>query len=95
MLTLSSIVVASSDQVSRDLEGEVVILNLQTGTYFGLNGVGSRIWDLIQQPCAVSHVHDTLLKEYNVEPDACARDLLALLEQLTARGLIEVREPAS
>lgn len=92
MINASTIVVIAPDQVSRDLDGEVIVLNLNTGTYYGLNGVGSRIWDLIQQPRVVSQLHHTLLEEYDVAADQCEKDLLSLLEDLAARGLIEVRE---
>jgi hypothetical protein len=86
----SSIVVASKDQISSDLAGEAVILNLKSGVYFGLNEVGAKIWTLIQQPRAVRDLRDALLAEYEVEPDVCNRDLLQLLQDLKVADLIEV-----
>ena len=87
-----SVVVASKDQVSCDLQGEAAILNLKNGIYYGLDPVGARIWDLIQEPRAVSGVRDALLEEYEVAPDDCERDLVVLLEELAAHGLVEVRD---
>jgi len=84
-------VVASDDQISRDLDGEAVILNMKSGVYCGLNEVGARIWQLIQKPMSVTHIRDTLLEEYNVESDLCKKDLLALLQKLTDHGLIEIK----
>jgi Coenzyme PQQ synthesis protein D (PqqD) len=92
MISNTSIVVASGDQISSDLAGEVVMLNLKNGTYYGLDDVGARIWSLIQEPRAVAAVRDTILQEYDVEPDRCERDLLALLDELAAAELIEVRD---
>ncbi|MDF5728083.1 MAG: PqqD family peptide modification chaperone [Rhizonema sp. PD38] len=86
----SSIVVAASNQISSDLGGEAVVLNLQSGVYHGLNEVGARIWDLIQQPKSVLDVKQRLLSEYEVEPEVCTLDLLALLHTLEVAGLIEV-----
>ncbi len=91
---MSSSVVATSEQASSDLEGEAVILNLKSGAYYGLNAVGASIWNLIQQPRTVSEIRDTLLAEYEVDSEQCDRELLALLQQLEAEGLIEVKDEA-
>ena len=88
-IVMTSVVVATRDQVSSDLGGEAVILHLGNGVYYSLNGSGSRIWSLIQQPSIVEGVYTTLLAEYEVEPRVCERELLRLLETLNAQGLIE------
>ena len=82
-----SILVVSKDQVSADLAGESVILNLKDGVYYGLNAVGSRIWNLFQEPKCVSEIRDVLMTEYKVEPDQCERELLTLLEEMVAKRL--------
>lgn len=86
----SSIVVAVQEQISSDLAGEAVILNLKSGVYFGLNEVGAKIWSLIQQPQSIQGLRDALLAEYDVEPEICDRDLLQLIQDLKAADLIEV-----
>jgi hypothetical protein len=94
-IDLDSIVVVSSDQVSGDLqEGNLAILNLKDGVYYGLNPVGSRIWSLLQDPKSVAEIRDTLLAEYNVETDVCTRELIDLLSHLSSRQLIEVNAAA-
>jgi len=87
----SSTVVAPKDQVSSDLGGEVAILDLKAGVYYGLDAVGARIWSLIQEPRTVNEIRDILLEEYDVEPERCERDLLVLLRRLADEGLVEVR----
>ena len=87
-----TIVVAAEDQVSSDLGGEVAILDLNVGVYYGLDEVGARVWELIQEPRAVGDVRDVLVEEYDVAPERCERELFALLERLAERGLIEVRD---
>ena len=82
---------AANDQVSSDLGGEVAILDLKAGVYYGLDAVGARIWSLIQEPRTVNEIRDILLEEYEVEPEHCERDLLALLRRLADEGLVEVR----
>jgi len=88
-------IVATAGQISADLSGEVVILNLDSGVYYGLDLVGARIWDLIQAPKTVMEIQAALLDEYEVEPERCENDLLALLQSLAAEGLIEVKNGAS
>jgi hypothetical protein len=87
----SSSVVAVKNQISSDLEGEAAILNLTSGVYYGLNAVGARIWHLLQTPTTVQDLVSALLDEYDVDRAQCERDLLTLLPQLEAEGLIEVR----
>jgi Coenzyme PQQ synthesis protein D (PqqD) len=92
IVSKNSIVVASSDQISSDLAGEIVMLNLKNGSYYGLDEVGARIWNLIQEPRSVGAVRDVILDEYDVEPGRCQSDLLALLGELAAAELIEVQD---
>jgi hypothetical protein len=91
-LSLSSSVIAAKDQVSSDLGGEVAILHLEDGMYYGLNAVGARIWSLVQEPRTVEELQDILVSKYEVEPDRCKSDLIALLQELADEGLIEVRD---
>ena len=76
--------------VSRDLDGEAVILNLETGTYFGLNEAGTRIWSLIQEHGSLRRVFDAMQKEYEVSPEALESDLLRIADELRAKGLVSV-----
>jgi hypothetical protein len=87
-----TVVVAAKDQVSCDLAGEAAILNIKSGVYYGLDPVGARIWNLMQQPRAVREIQSTIVGEYDVEPERCSRDLLGLLEKLLSEGLIEVQD---
>jgi hypothetical protein len=91
-LSLDSLVAAAAGQVSSEVEGEEVILNLETGTYYGLNAVGARVWNLVKEPCTVARICDTILAEYEVERGQCEQDILSLLSQLAEAQLIEVRD---
>lgn len=91
-LSRRSIVVATEGQVSSDLAGETAILELQSGIYYGLNAVATRIWQLIQAPTFVSEVYETLLQDYEIEPERCEHELLALLQELALKGLVEVQD---
>ncbi len=89
-LSLLSVVVAASEQVSCPLGEESAILNLKNSVYYGMNPVGARVWDLLKQPKSVTELRDVLLMEYEVDEDRCHKDLLALLETMRSEGLIVV-----
>jgi hypothetical protein len=86
-----TVVVATAEQVIGDLnDGHLVILNLRNGGYYGLNSVGGRILQLIQDPMTVGELQARLMTEYEVDADSCRSDLVALLEQLAAHQLIAI-----
>ena len=92
MILENSIIVKAKDQISCNLDGETVILNLKYGKYYGLNAVGFRIWNLLQEPKTVNEIRDYILSEYEVDLESFDRDLLTLIQQLLAANLIEVKE---
>jgi hypothetical protein len=73
---------------SREVGGETVILDTVGGTYYGLDEVGTRIWDLVRDGRSVEAVETVLLDEYEVEPDDLHRDLERLLDELLDQGLL-------
>jgi hypothetical protein len=89
-----SVVVAAKHQVCCDSAGETAILNVKCGVYYGLNPVGARIWDLMQEPCGIAEIQNAITEEYDVEPERCVRDVVGFLEELLAEGLIELKNAA-
>ena len=87
-LSKTSIVVASQAQVSSELQDESVILDVESGTYYGLNDVGASIWAMIQKPTPVSTIQTAILAEYDVTPEVCNQDVLTLLNHLIEIGLV-------
>jgi len=83
---------AVKDQVSCALDGETVILHLGSGTYYGLNAVGSTIWNLIQEARTIAEIHDRLLQQYEADAGECERDLLNVLDDLSKASLVEIRD---
>jgi hypothetical protein len=90
--TLRIIMRPSENQVSCSLQGEAVILNYRSGVYYGLNPVGARIWELIQESKTAPEVHQDILGEYEVDPERCWNDVLRLLDELQQAGLIELEQ---
>jgi hypothetical protein len=92
--------VASTDQfvihpsvICRELSGETVLLNLESGVYYGLDAVGTRVWQLLMQGCTIASVRDTMIEEYDVAPDVLNADVIRLVGDLRDRGIVKPREP--
>ena len=73
-----------------DLNGEAVVLSLANGRYYGMNGVGARIWELVQEPRSVEEIERSILLEYEVEPDVCRQQVSDFLRQMEAEDLLVV-----
>jgi len=74
----------------REVQGEAVLLHLDTGEYFGLDAVGTRVWQLIGEHADLAKVTDALVSEFDVAPDVAARDVRALVETLVSKQVLEV-----
>jgi hypothetical protein len=94
-ISRDSVVVAIKSQVSCQVDAETVILQFNKGLYFGLDEVGTLIWNQIQQPRKVQEIRDAILRDYEVSSEQCERDLSTLLGQLSEKGLVEVRDAAA
>ncbi|NJL00270.1 MAG: PqqD family protein [Spirulinaceae cyanobacterium SM2_1_0] len=89
-LALSQRVSLAEDVLLQELAGEAVLLNLDTESYFGLDEVGTSMLQALAAAPSIAAAQQQLLNEYEVTPEALQRDLLALIEQLVAHGLVRV-----
>jgi hypothetical protein len=94
-ITASTVVLAVKEQVSSKLAEETVVLNLKDSVYYGLDAVGTTIWQTLQTPRTVGAIRDALCAEYDVDRGECEADLLALLASLAEHGLIEIRNESA
>ena len=93
-LTLKSNVSAAKSQASSEVLGEVVVLELKSGIYYGLNETGSLIWNLIQQSKSLEEIRDVILETYEVEPEVCIHYILQLVRDLADKGLVIIEDEA-
>jgi hypothetical protein len=89
-ISLNSTVKRADDLVSCDLEGETALMSVETGKYYAMDPVGSRIWALLGQARPVSAICSLLLEEFEVEAYQCEHDVLAFLNGLAQDNLIKV-----
>ena len=79
--------------LARQASGETVLLNLQDEQYYGLDGVGTRFWELAEAGTTFGDAVRILLAEYDVERDALVADLEALVAELHENGLVAIDAP--
>jgi hypothetical protein len=89
-VTLASRVTLSDDVLVQEVGGEVVLLDLASERYFGLDEVGTRIWELLPERDDLTAVHRSLCEEFEALPALIEHDLLALVSELSAAGLVRV-----
>ena len=78
------------DLASCELGGEAVLLDTDSGTYYGLNAVGTAIWRLLQQPRSIRQLCELVAAEFAVGPDECKPDVLKFVGVLHQHGLLRV-----
>jgi hypothetical protein len=76
--------------MARQVGDETVILDLAGGTYYGLDPVGARIWQLMGEGKSLGEICDTLLVEYDVTREVLLRDVLELADKLHSQKLISI-----
>lgn len=78
----------SPDALSRELDGEVLVLDLRSSLYFGMTGTAARIWQLIEAGEPRETMVATLAREFAADRQVIEADVDAFVSDLTARGLI-------
>ncbi|NJK56500.1 MAG: PqqD family protein [Pleurocapsa sp. SU_5_0] len=82
----------SQNHLYSEVADEAVILDLESGVYYGLNSVGVDIWQWLQQPQTEEKLLDLVLEEYEVTPEQAEQDLQSILKEMLKVGLLEVSE---
>jgi hypothetical protein len=86
------IVSRNPDLVSASLDGEVVLMSIARGNYYGMDAVGSRIWELLENPLPFSGLMTALVREYEGKHARIQADLTAFLEELSNEGLVMIEK---
>ena len=89
-MNLNQKITLSPDVISQEVSGETVLLDLESENYFGLDEVGTRIWQLIKEEEDLQAIYNTLLDEYEVEESRLQADLEALLGEISKLGLVSL-----
>lgn len=84
------LITREKNQMVTEIEGEVVLLDLATDAFIGLDAIGSSIWNLLEPSVTFSALCQTLMEKYDVPEDVCKADVLSFLKELADNNLITV-----
>jgi Coenzyme PQQ synthesis protein D (PqqD) len=90
MIQLDSQVTRNKDIIFSEMDNDVVMMSIEKGEYYGINPIGSRIWELLETSLRVSDLCQTLMVEYNVDENRCISDVVAYLQQLLEKNVITI-----
>ena len=94
-ISFSDSVKVPDEVLISNLQDESVILNLESERYYGLDSVGTRFLSVLTASDSIEAAYNTLVQEYDVDRDVLRDDLLALVENLVTKGLVEVTHRSS
>lgn len=82
LLPLETKIVRAQGILASAIDDEMVMANLKTDTYYGLDPVSTRIWQLIETPQALAAICETLVTEFTVDLETCQREVAAFVQEL-------------
>lgn len=85
-----TIIKRKDNQLFSEIDGEVVMLSVENSEYYGMDKVGSRIWQILEKEIKFRDLISLLIEEYDVTEDQCIKDTMAFLEMLDEKGLITI-----
>lgn len=89
-LTIDSMVVRTKAVMTQPVDDELVMMHLKSNQYLGLNPMGRRIWDMIENPVSVRAICQQLITEFDVELAVCEQEVLAFLSNLHTSAVVEL-----
>ena len=90
-MNLNQKITFSDTVFAQEVDGEMVLLDMNSENYFGLDEVGTAIWQAMQECKSLEEVYQAMLKQYEVEPEILEKDLLEFAQKLSDSGLAEIK----
>ncbi len=87
-MSLTARIYRNHDLIAADMDGDTVMMSLERGTYFGLGGVGPRIWSLLENPTSMSAIVTAICAEYDVDEQTCTADVQRFLAKMIENELV-------
>lgn len=78
------------DLIAADMDGDIVMMSIEHEEYYGISGVGPRVWELLATPISVADITRVICAEYAVDEATCQSDMQAFVEELMRLGLVSV-----
>lgn len=86
----NELIVRDPDMIAAEMDGDLVMMSIEQGRYYGIGGVGTRVWELLEKPTSVDQLCAAILEEYDVDEDVCRGDIRAYVEKLLGMGLLQL-----
>ena len=91
-VTTDSVLVRDNELAAADVDGRVVVLNLDVGSYFDLNQVATEIWQMLAKPCRVGKIFQSLSEKHDVDTETLVRDVTPFLQTLLEYRLVRTMD---
>lgn len=89
-ITPDSCVVRSAEFITSTVENDLVMMSLEKGTYYGLDAIGSQIWENIAEPITIPALCQKLTDQFEVDANQCREDVLTFLNELVKEDMVHV-----
>ncbi|MGZ8915407.1 MAG: lasso peptide biosynthesis PqqD family chaperone [Methylobacter sp.] len=87
-LSINTSLCRHPDLIASPMDGDLVMMSIERGEYFGIGGVGCRIWELLEHTITVHEIIDTLCAEYEIDEATCRTDVLKFAQELLHNELV-------
>ena len=89
-LTLSTTLMRKPDLVHTDMDGDTVMMSIERGEYYGIGGVGSHVWEMLEKPVMLADIVKAVCSEYDVDEATCQADMRNFVGKLLENDLVTV-----
>lgn len=80
--------IRNPDLISSEIDGEVVMMSIEDGSYFAIGGVGGRVWELLNSPVSIEEIVTKLTTEFDIDEQSCRRDVVNFIQSLLKDGVV-------
>lgn len=91
-ITLKTKLRTDPSVVFNEMDGEIIMMSIANGEFYGINALGSRIWQMLETPKAVSEICDGLMSDFDVTREQCEQDVLLFLTRMVEKGVMTVAD---
>jgi hypothetical protein len=89
-ITMDSKIVGNNTIVCNEMDGETVMMSIDLGEFYGINVIGTKIWNLLKAPIKVSEICNNLQSDYNVTQEQCEKDVLFFLNRMAEKAVVTI-----
>lgn len=89
-LAPNSFLIRSPDLIATEMDGDIVMMHIPSGQYFGISGVGPRIWAMLERPTTLDELTSAIITEYLVDEQTCRRDIQLFVQTLLDQGAAQI-----